>query len=58
MSDNCVNIIMLDTDASGGTSDETADGIDVSLSKLDSDKKESNSPIGTVIQIVVVQITL
>ena len=33
--DNCEKIIRLDIDASGGTSDDTVDGIDVSLSKLD-----------------------
>ena len=37
--DNCVKIIALDTDASGGTSDDIADGINVSLLKLDTDTK-------------------
>ena len=36
---NCVKTITLDTDASGGTSDDTADGINVLLLKLDTDTK-------------------
>ena len=36
---NCVKRITLDTDASGGTSDDTADGINVSLLKLETDTK-------------------
>ena len=35
--DNCVKRITIDTDAAGETSDDTADGINVLLLKLDTD---------------------
>ena len=53
--ENSVKQITLDTDASGGTSDDTADRIDVSLSKLDAHTKRLNLEVNMVMLVEEVQ---